>query len=213
MSTGRCTIERQLIEYRLPPARGGSDCDHRTALQTVLDKGDFWVNSAGKGRTLLISSVGMRATVLWSWPPLPQQAASSRQSRTHEIVGDRESRRRVGVGCHFDKDEDGNGAQIDRQRCKRRLDGASRVAACEGAVGTGMKLKIDLSSRNQFGVARSAQLLRLYSVAFQLTQKPLYRQIAEETARYLAKDMTSPDGGFYTARDAQLDGIEGEGYL
>ncbi len=59
----------------------------------------------------------------------------------------------------------------------------------------------------------NAQLLRLYSAAFQLTRKPLYRQIAEETAQYLAKDMMSPDGGFYTARDAQLDGIEGEGYL
>jgi uncharacterized protein YyaL (SSP411 family) len=59
----------------------------------------------------------------------------------------------------------------------------------------------------------NAQLLRLYSVAFQITRKPLYRQIAVETARYLAKDMMSPDGGFYTARDAQLDGVEGEGYL
>lgn len=59
----------------------------------------------------------------------------------------------------------------------------------------------------------NAQLLRLYSAAFKLTRKPLYRQIAEETARYLAKDMMSPDGGFYTARDAQLDGVEGDGYL
>jgi len=59
----------------------------------------------------------------------------------------------------------------------------------------------------------NAQLLRLYSVAFQITRKPLYRQIAVETAQYLAKDMMSPDGGFYTARDAQLDGVEGEGYL
>lgn len=59
----------------------------------------------------------------------------------------------------------------------------------------------------------NAQLLRLYSVAFQITRKPLYRQVALETARYLAKDMMSPDGGFYTARDAQLDGVEGKGYL
>jgi hypothetical protein len=40
----------------------------------------------------------------------------------------------------------------------RRLDGASRLAACEGAVRPGMKLKIDLSCRNQFGVARSKSL-------------------------------------------------------
>ncbi len=59
----------------------------------------------------------------------------------------------------------------------------------------------------------NAQLLQLYTAAFQSTGKPLYRQIAIETARYLAKDMMASDGGFYTARDAQLDGVEGEGYL
>jgi uncharacterized protein YyaL (SSP411 family) len=59
----------------------------------------------------------------------------------------------------------------------------------------------------------NAQLLRLYTAAFQITGKPLYRQIAIETARYLATDMMASDGGFYTARDAQLDGVEGEGYL
>ena len=59
----------------------------------------------------------------------------------------------------------------------------------------------------------NAQLLQLYATAFQITNKPFYRQIAIETARYLGKDMMSSDGGFYTARDAQLDGVEGERYL
>jgi uncharacterized protein YyaL (SSP411 family) len=59
----------------------------------------------------------------------------------------------------------------------------------------------------------NAQLLRLNTAAFQITGKPLYRQIAIETARYLGTDMMSGNGGFYTARDAQLDGVEGEGYL
>jgi uncharacterized protein YyaL (SSP411 family) len=59
----------------------------------------------------------------------------------------------------------------------------------------------------------NAQLLRLYAEAFRITGLPLYRQIALETARYLGRDMMAPDGGFYTARDAQLHGVEGEGYL
>ncbi|MBA7465834.1 hypothetical protein ES707_01006 [subsurface metagenome] len=59
----------------------------------------------------------------------------------------------------------------------------------------------------------NAQLLQLYATAFQLTKKPLYKEIALETARFLAKDMMAPEGGFYTARDAQLDGVEGAGYL
>ncbi|MGQ0685486.1 thioredoxin domain-containing protein [Bradyrhizobium sp.] len=59
----------------------------------------------------------------------------------------------------------------------------------------------------------NAQLLQLYSTAFQLAKKPLYKEVALETARYLARDAMAPEGGFYTARDAQLDGVEGAGYL
>jgi uncharacterized protein len=59
----------------------------------------------------------------------------------------------------------------------------------------------------------NAQLLRLYTTAFRITGLPLYRDVALETARYLGKDMMDADGGFYTARDAQLHGVEGEGYL
>jgi uncharacterized protein YyaL (SSP411 family) len=59
----------------------------------------------------------------------------------------------------------------------------------------------------------NAQLLQLYAEAFRITGLPLYRQIALETAGYLGRDMMAPDGGFYTARDAQLNGVEGEGYL
>src|SRR5712691_7041512 len=59
----------------------------------------------------------------------------------------------------------------------------------------------------------NAQLLQLYAEAFRITGLPLYREIALETAGYLGRDMMAPDGGFYTARDAQLNGVEGEGYL
>jgi uncharacterized protein YyaL (SSP411 family) len=59
----------------------------------------------------------------------------------------------------------------------------------------------------------NAQLLQLYAEAFRITGLPLYRQIALETAGYLGRDMMASDGGFYTARDAQLNGVEGGGYL
>jgi uncharacterized protein YyaL (SSP411 family) len=59
----------------------------------------------------------------------------------------------------------------------------------------------------------NAQLLRLYAEAFRITRNPFYREIAAETARYLEQDAMAPEGGFYTARDAQLHGVEGEGYL
>src|SRR5258708_30377839 len=56
----------------------------------------------------------------------------------------------------------------------------------------------------------NAQLLQLYAEAFRITGLPLYRQIALETAGYLGRDMMAPDGGFYTARDAQLTGVQAE---
>lgn len=59
----------------------------------------------------------------------------------------------------------------------------------------------------------NAQLLRLYAEAFAITKNPLYRYMGRDTAEYIARDMMAPDGGFYTARDAQVDGVEGESYL
>jgi uncharacterized protein len=59
----------------------------------------------------------------------------------------------------------------------------------------------------------NAQLVQLYALTFRITALPLYRQIALETARYLGRNMMAADGGFYTAWDAQVHGVEGESYL
>ena len=49
--------------------------------------------------------------------------------------------------------------------------------------------------------------------AFSVTQEPLYLEIAERTAAYVLREMTSPEGGFYGAQDADSDGEEGKYYL
>ncbi|MFA9387573.1 MAG: DUF255 domain-containing protein [Methyloceanibacter sp.] len=59
----------------------------------------------------------------------------------------------------------------------------------------------------------NAQLLRLYTEYFVLTQQPLARAMATDIAGYLAASMTAPDGGFYTAEDADIDGKEGQTYV
>jgi uncharacterized protein YyaL (SSP411 family) len=59
----------------------------------------------------------------------------------------------------------------------------------------------------------NAQLLGLYSNLYVITRQPLSREAATDIAGYLTRRMTAPEGGFYTAEDADIDGKEGATYL
>lgn len=59
----------------------------------------------------------------------------------------------------------------------------------------------------------NAQLVPLYLDGFAATRKPLYARIARETLDYLERDMTHPEGGFYSTQDADTEGEEGLTYL
>jgi len=59
----------------------------------------------------------------------------------------------------------------------------------------------------------NAQLASVYLEAFQLTRNPLYERIARETLEYLLRDMTTEEGAFCSAEDADSDGGEGLFYL
>ena len=55
-----------------------------------------------------------------------------------------------------------------------------------------------------------AHLLRAYVLAYRLTGDPLLARVARETADYVLRDMTSPEGAFYSATDADSDAEDGE---
>jgi uncharacterized protein len=59
----------------------------------------------------------------------------------------------------------------------------------------------------------NAQLAKIYTEAHQFTGEAEYARIATETLDYVMREMQSPEGGYYSATDADSEGVEGKYFV
>ncbi len=114
-------------------------------------------------------------------------------------------------------DQAARGASADAARvAERALDAMARGGIFDQIGGGFHRYSTDAAWRVphfEKMLYNQAQLARAYLAGHRLTGRLSFRRAAEQTLDYVLREMTSPEGGFYSATDADSDGAEGRFFV
>ncbi len=117
-------------------------------------------------------------------------------------------------------DDEGLGADVDRAAVRQVVETSLDAMASGGIydhLGGGFaRYSVDqawLVPHFEKMLYDQALLTRVYLHAWQVTGLDRYRQVLDETVGYVLRDLHHPDGGFFSAEDADSEGEEGLFYV